>query len=252
MIKFFRKIRHQLLSENKFSKYLVYAIGEIILVVIGILIALGINNWNSERLLKKAAYQNLKVLSINVEKDINQLQKSISFMDSAISYADKLNNTFQGNNSINKKTIFYLLELVIETNFDLNTNTLEALNQRGELNSLDEKLQQQIATYYSSLQKVIEREKISNDFIKMELQPYLIKNYSYAILNKANPWPTLQEYLKNDQREVQTINKSDFMEDTSLEGLVFARFYQIKYQKEAYELAIDTGNRLLKKLDILH
>ena len=42
------------------------------------------------------------------------------------------------------------------------------------------------------------------------------------------------------------------MEDTSLEGLVFARFYQIKYQKEAYELAIDTGNRLLKKLDILH
>ena len=252
MIKFFRKIRHQLLSENKFSKYLVYAIGEIILVVIGILIALGINNWNSERLLKKAAYQNLKVISINIEKDINQLQKSISFMDSAISYADKLNNTFQGNNSINKKTIFYLLELVIETNFDLNTNTLEALNQRGELNSLDEKLQQQIATYYSSLQKVIEREKISNDFIKMELQPYLIKNYSYAILNKANPWPTLQEYLKNDQREVQTINKSDFMEDTSLEGLVFARFYQIKYQKEAYELAIDTGNRLLKKLDILH
>ena len=46
MIKFFRKIRQNLLSENKFSKYLIYAIGEIILVVIGILIALQINNWN--------------------------------------------------------------------------------------------------------------------------------------------------------------------------------------------------------------
>ena len=49
MIKFFRKIRQRLLTENKFSKYLLYAIGEIILVVIGILIALQINNWNAEQ-----------------------------------------------------------------------------------------------------------------------------------------------------------------------------------------------------------
>src|SRR6056297_3503303 len=48
MIKFFRKIRQKLLSENKFSKYLLYAIGEIVLVVIGILIALQINNWNQQ------------------------------------------------------------------------------------------------------------------------------------------------------------------------------------------------------------
>ena len=44
MIKFFRKIRQKLLTENKFSKYLLYAIGEIVLVVIGILIALQIKN----------------------------------------------------------------------------------------------------------------------------------------------------------------------------------------------------------------
>jgi hypothetical protein len=50
MIKFFRKIRQNLLSEGKTSKYFKYAIGEIILVVIGILIALAINNWNNERL----------------------------------------------------------------------------------------------------------------------------------------------------------------------------------------------------------
>jgi hypothetical protein len=52
MIKFFRKIRQRLLSENKFSKYLIYAIGEIILDVIGILIALSINNWNENRKIK--------------------------------------------------------------------------------------------------------------------------------------------------------------------------------------------------------
>jgi len=49
MIKFFRKIRQKMLSESKFNKYLIYAIGEIILVVIGILIALSINNWNENR-----------------------------------------------------------------------------------------------------------------------------------------------------------------------------------------------------------
>lgn len=49
MIKFFRHIRKRLLSENKFSKYLLYAVGEIVLVVIGILIALGINDWNENR-----------------------------------------------------------------------------------------------------------------------------------------------------------------------------------------------------------
>ena len=46
MIKFFRSIRRQLLSQNRFNKYLIYAIGEIVLVVVGILIALSINNWN--------------------------------------------------------------------------------------------------------------------------------------------------------------------------------------------------------------
>ena len=49
MIKFFRKIRQNLLSEGKTGKYLKYAIGEIVLVVIGILIALQINNWNEQR-----------------------------------------------------------------------------------------------------------------------------------------------------------------------------------------------------------
>lgn len=49
MIKFFRKIRKNMIKENRTSKYLVYAIGEIVLVVIGILIALQVNNWNEER-----------------------------------------------------------------------------------------------------------------------------------------------------------------------------------------------------------
>ena len=53
MIQLFRKIRQRLLSENRFSKYLLYALGEIILVVIGILIALQINNSNEHRKIRQ-------------------------------------------------------------------------------------------------------------------------------------------------------------------------------------------------------
>ena len=64
MIKFFRKIRQRLLTENKFSKYLIYAIGEIVLVVIGILIALQINNWNEERVKKIVLTEHLKNMAV--------------------------------------------------------------------------------------------------------------------------------------------------------------------------------------------
>ena len=70
MIKFFRKIRQKLLSENKFSKYLIYAIGEIVLVVIGILIALQINNWNEERKNSDFETQILKEISSSLQNDL--------------------------------------------------------------------------------------------------------------------------------------------------------------------------------------
>jgi len=75
MIKFFRKIRHKMLTENKFSKYLLYAIGEIVLVVIGILIALQINTWNEYRKQKQVEKQVLKSLFQEIEKDKNALKQ---------------------------------------------------------------------------------------------------------------------------------------------------------------------------------
>ena len=69
MIKFFRKFRQKNLSENKFSKYLIYAIGEIILVVIGILIALGINNWKENQ--TEIKQQNLIFENLNLELNNN-------------------------------------------------------------------------------------------------------------------------------------------------------------------------------------
>jgi hypothetical protein len=69
MIKFFRKIRQKMLNENKFGKYLTYAVGEIVLVVIGILIALQINNWNQEREDNKLKVFYMNSLANDLNKD---------------------------------------------------------------------------------------------------------------------------------------------------------------------------------------
>jgi len=73
MIKFFRHIRKSLLSEGKTKKYLLYAIGEIILVVIGILIALQLNTLKEEKQNKKIEQDYLNGIIANLEQDINEL-----------------------------------------------------------------------------------------------------------------------------------------------------------------------------------
>jgi len=77
MIKFFRKIRQNLLLEGKTSKYFKYAIGEIVLVVIGILIALQINNWNEERKAAEKSELLLKQVHKELIFNINKASKVI-------------------------------------------------------------------------------------------------------------------------------------------------------------------------------
>jgi len=77
MIKFFRKFRQRLLTENKFGKYLIYAIGEIVLVVIGILIALSINNWNQKIKRQELRQSYLKSLIVDIAQDTIEIKNII-------------------------------------------------------------------------------------------------------------------------------------------------------------------------------
>jgi len=77
MIKFFRKIRQKMLNENRFSKYMFYAIGEIVLVVIGILIALQINNWNEHKKLRNKELMLLSEMHSNLEDDLSDLRYNV-------------------------------------------------------------------------------------------------------------------------------------------------------------------------------
>lgn len=80
MIKFFRHIRKSLLMENKTGKYFKYAIGEIVLVVIGILIALQINNWNEQRKKVQVEIHTLVDIKSDIQENIQNLENGIDML----------------------------------------------------------------------------------------------------------------------------------------------------------------------------
>ena len=90
MIKFFRSIRYDLMKKNKTGKYLKYAIGEIILVVIGILIALWINNKNQDFKNQTIARTYLYDFKRDLKADINTLDENISINEKRIKNADSI------------------------------------------------------------------------------------------------------------------------------------------------------------------
>ena len=84
MIKFFRHIRKQLIMKNNTGKYLKYALGEILLVMIGILLALQVNNWNEQRKDLLEEQKILAQLKIEYEKNLLQLDEKMSMHDNIV------------------------------------------------------------------------------------------------------------------------------------------------------------------------
>ncbi len=145
MIKFFRKIRQKLLSKNKFSKYLIYAIGEIVLVVIGILIALQINNWNEYDKNQALAQKYLKLIKSDLELDIEHFETLNKGLTQQAMKIDSIENILSRPQTKqeefkeiirNNSTVFAVIE---DTN--LNTSTFSALQNSGRIDLLDKDLQ---------------------------------------------------------------------------------------------------------------
>ncbi|MDX1472161.1 MAG: DUF6090 family protein [Flavobacteriaceae bacterium] len=90
MIKFFRQIRNRYFSENRFSGYLLYAIGEIILVMIGILLALQVNNWNENRKNEQEQIVFLNNLKRDLSNDLEQLNKIIFYQTEKLALIEEL------------------------------------------------------------------------------------------------------------------------------------------------------------------
>jgi hypothetical protein len=90
MFRFFKSIRRKLLAESKFSRYLLYALGEIALVVVGILIALQVNNWNEARKSRKELSDILQTVLTDLDKDIPIVEGHIREAEAKIALIDSV------------------------------------------------------------------------------------------------------------------------------------------------------------------
>lgn len=131
MIKFFRKIRQKLLVENRFNKYLLYAIGEIILVVIGILIALQINNWNEDQKLIKQEIKALKELREGFKEDNIDLSINIFALKKASNSGFLLLNELNSNRPYNDSLSKHFSNSLFHTRLISNDGPYEVLKMKG-------------------------------------------------------------------------------------------------------------------------
>ncbi|MBK8622834.1 MAG: hypothetical protein IPN79_14030 [Saprospiraceae bacterium] len=121
MINIFNKIRQKLLSENKFNKYLIYAIGEIVLIVIGILIALSINNANDVKNKRQKELILLTEMRQNLQTDIRDLDFNIKGSAKRIQANEIILKTLQERVSMHDSLKPYYANII--GNFQLSSNT---------------------------------------------------------------------------------------------------------------------------------
>ena len=167
MIPFFRKIRKKMADDNRPLKYMRYAIGEIVLVVIGILIALQINNWNEgrkndlkESLLIKNIIEDLSLDSVHISLSLNELTDQLHVIDDLIT---KVNDS--------DKILNYESTGLVRYSSDF-----RPISQRNHIESV------------SNLENEFTREILQNYFLKEDKVMDIFMEYEGIIHNKIRPY----------------------------------------------------------------
>jgi len=166
MIKFLRQMRQSLIMENNSGKYLKYAIGEIVLVVIGILIALQINNWNEERknrILESDYY--CKLLE-DIDQDILEIKNQIDINQVRIDNSNKFISLLQQGNFTQSELMQVMLGSVSKTTFTFQPSkaAFEDLKSSGNLGLLrDLKIKNKLIAYYTKLDGLIDVIDVNSD-----------------------------------------------------------------------------------------
>jgi len=163
MIKFFRKIRYDLVGKNKTSKYIKYALGEIVLVVVGILIALQLNNWKENRILnsRKFEYFNSLIADLKADSVLINRQNHFMILDLAklVEYKDRLSHHNASMDTL-KKIVKYEYLSWFDPSNNLNLNTYTALISSGDLNIFDLEFRYLLLNHHRVQNRTI---KIVND-----------------------------------------------------------------------------------------
>ncbi|MGB5646716.1 MAG: DUF6090 family protein, partial [Muriicola sp.] len=193
MIKFFRKIRFDLMENNKTAKYLAYAIGEIVLVVLGILIALQLNNHNEILKSKKFEQEIIFLINQNLEQDSIALSARLFEAKLANHYTDSLLAQVANKNYADNLNE-WMGKIICFERFQSQSSAFEVLKAKGIENVTDNQLQLELISYYDeylfSLYKSLEDVEYSfkTDWIpvlKTQFLDFKWRGYSVPIDSKS-------------------------------------------------------------------
>lgn len=182
MLKFFRRIRQNMLNEGKTSRYFKYAIGEIILVVIGILIALQINSWNKERIDKKEETQILMNLRSDFQNAIEQLDYLNRIRENYLDATKKLLQISNAERLPERSDLDSLMMLTLYSpTFNDPNGTLQALIASDRIDLIrNNDLKVSLMAWPSESEDMTEGEVMENSVMMDQYYPFLYEKISLA------------------------------------------------------------------------
>ena len=245
MINFFRKIRKKLLTQNKVSKYLLYAIGEIVLVVIGILIALQINTWNEKQKNKNQVKSYAQKLILDLYQDIQDVkwikwQAEVAYvrLDSLVNYTRYL--------SIDDCKNLDLFVLTLNARYrpySWNRASHEELKSTGILNYFNNDSLVNLLVNYEAYTKhldvdyeedfelIKEANKLRNKVVNMNYEREPMPNYApfittpYGFNNvKIIDYQLLDFYLELQQQPIDFIDQNQKKLDEAINTYVELKY----------------------------
>ena len=191
MINFFRKIRKELANENQFVKYSRYAVGEIVLVVIGILIALSINNWNEDRKARKLEKFLLENLAENLEQNCEKLQNRISYISANRNYGEIILSAIENKSYHDSLETIFPKVLVNASSLQLSQVGYEAIKNKGFEIVHNEMLRTEIISFFEERQLIFNTELKRGDIDAAHREKFIdeqfVQNLSKRIFKPFNP-----------------------------------------------------------------
>jgi len=199
MIKFFRKIRQNMIKENKVNKYMLYAIGEIILVVIGILIAIQINNWNEKRKIKIKEIKSLVELKNDLIQNINDINGNIAAFNTCKTSNEIIIHHIENNIPYNDSLSYHFSMLYPFISFTINQTTYETLKQNGFDLITNDSIRYLTSNLYSNRFKAyqtFENTYMVNHYLD-QIKPMFISEFtSFEYRSHAQP-KNYSQFIKN-------------------------------------------------------
>ena len=183
MINFFRRFRKKLADDNQFMKYSKYAIGEIVLVVIGILIALQINNWNENRKTEIQIKKSLTALKSDLKQDMILIKERLPFINEQFSLNESLRARVANQNAT-VDTLTQIMRYEFNPNWlvqiPYNSNAYNSLIQTGLIENLSDSLKNGIKNFYNTKSALMNRVEKTTDDYQGKVTSY-VNTYTFGV-----------------------------------------------------------------------